>query len=391
MKHLCKTTNRVLAISNLVVESVTINIILLFLLALSSCKKQQDVPQSYKTKTLKIEQLSQHTFVHTSYLKEYKNYPCNGLIFFNDGEAILFDTPTDNAASKELINWVTKELNCKIKAVVINHYHIDCLGGLKAFHNIGIKSIASNLTVELAKSKGKEVPKIGFEKALEINIGNKKVVNTYFGEAHAKDNIVSYIPSEKVVFGGCEIKAVGANKGSLTDANISEWSNTVTRIKNEYATKATVIVPGHGKSGGIELLDYTIKLFKKATMKETQKTAIDNYIQSYNTFDIEGMIKELHENIVFENKTNGEVTLTTKGIKEFKKQAEAAKEYFKNRQQVVTSYKFSDNNVTVEIDYKAVLAIDLPNGMKAGDTLKLKGQSVFVFKDEKIISIKDKS
>ena len=40
-----------------------------------------------------------------------------------------------------------------------------------------------------------------------------------------------------------------------------DWSNTVLAVKSKYE-KAKVIIPGHGKPGNIDLLDYTTKLFK---------------------------------------------------------------------------------------------------------------------------------
>jgi metallo-beta-lactamase class B len=39
------------------------------------------------------------------------------------------------------------------------------------------------------------------------------------------------------------------------------WSETVSRLKQQYAD-ARIVIPGHGKSGGTELFDYTINLFK---------------------------------------------------------------------------------------------------------------------------------
>lgn len=126
-------------------------------------------------------------------------------------------------------------------------------------------------------------------------------------------------------------------------------------------------------------------------MKEHQKQIIVNYIESYNEFDIKGMTKDLHKDIIFENISNGNVDLRTDGIKKFINQAESAKQYFKKRQQTIKSWKFQAQKVIININYKAVLAIDLPNGMKAGDTLKLKGLSEFYFKGGKIINIKDKS
>ena len=126
-------------------------------------------------------------------------------------------------------------------------------------------------------------------------------------------------------------------------------------------------------------------------MKEQQKDIIENYIKSYNDFDIAGMTKNLSKDVVFENVSNGNVELRTEGILEFKKQAESAKHYFSRRTQTIEFWEFDKSKVSVKIDYKATLAIDLPNGMKTGDTLELKGASEFTFENGKIKSITDKS
>ncbi len=126
-------------------------------------------------------------------------------------------------------------------------------------------------------------------------------------------------------------------------------------------------------------------------MNEQQKEIVEHYVNSYNDFDISGMTKNLTENIVFKNISNGNVELKTEGLNEFKKQAELAKQYFTQRKQTIESWEFNDSKVIIEIDYKAILAIDLPNGLKTGDTLKLKGKSEFEFENGKIKSIADKS
>jgi len=126
-------------------------------------------------------------------------------------------------------------------------------------------------------------------------------------------------------------------------------------------------------------------------MKNKQKKIIENYIKSYNNFKIENMTKDLHDEIVFENISNGKVDLRTEGIEEFIKQAETAKQYFNQRTQTIESWEISGTIITIKIDYNAILNIDLPNGLKKGDTLELKGESQFEFKQDKIIRIRDKS
>lgn len=119
------------------------------------------------------------------------------------------------------------------------------------------------------------------------------------------------------------------------------------------------------------------------------KEIIEKYIEAYNSFDIEKMIFDMHNNVRFENISNGEITLTTNGIVELKNQAEQTKQYFTEREQRITNIDINNDIVEIDIDYKGILAIDFPNGLKAGDKIELKGKSIFKFKDNKIIELKD--
>lgn len=211
-----------------------------------------------------LKQLSENTFVHTSYLQtdDYGHVPCNGLVVRNGHQALIFDTPTDDQSAKELIRLVQDSLLCKIMTVVPTHFHSDCLGGLKAFHEAGIPSIANELTLELAKNSGVEIPKNGFRDSLILEIGRGKVVIKFLGQGHTRDNVVGYFPSEDVLFGGCLIKELDASKGYLGDASVDEWPATVKKVKKEFP-RVKRVVPGHGEAGDSSLLDYTQKLFTK--------------------------------------------------------------------------------------------------------------------------------
>ncbi|MEX0287992.1 MAG: nuclear transport factor 2 family protein [Flavobacteriaceae bacterium] len=126
-------------------------------------------------------------------------------------------------------------------------------------------------------------------------------------------------------------------------------------------------------------------------MKQQQRSMIKAYINAYNNMDVDGMTEDLAEDVVFENISSNKVDLRTEGLQAFKKQAESALQYFTKRKQSIKDWEFSDSKVTIVIDYEAILAIDLPNGLKKGDTLKLEGASEFEFEKGKIKSIRDKS
>jgi len=125
-------------------------------------------------------------------------------------------------------------------------------------------------------------------------------------------------------------------------------------------------------------------------MKEKRmKKIIDEYVKAFNKFDVEGMVKDLHENMEFKNITNGEVNVELNGKIAFKNQLEQGNNLFKKREMKITDQKFENNIVENKVDFKGVLAMDIPDGPKAGELIKIKNKSIFYFKNGKVISIED--
>jgi len=219
----------------------------------------------YQSENLIIQRLTDHVYVHVSFLNtdDFGKVACNGMFVVNDHQGIIFDTPTDNKGSLELINFVTGDLKIEITALIPTHFHEDCAGGIQEFEAAHIPVYACDRTIELLKKNGQKFsrPIAGFDKSITLKIGNKKVCAAYFGEGHTKDNIIGYFPEDHTIFGGCLIKEVGAGKGYLGDANTSTWPETVRKIKSKYP-KVEIVIPGHGKWGGTQLFDYTIELFQ---------------------------------------------------------------------------------------------------------------------------------
>jgi len=219
----------------------------------------------YKTKNLIIVRISPHVYQHISFLEtaSFGRVPSNGAVMVNSKQAIIFDTAADKESSAELIKFVTKSLKAKILAVIPTHFHEDCVAGIEVFNKYSIPVYASNRTIQILKDNGNAYASQfkGINEQLVLKVGSDKVMIDYIGEGHTKDNITGYFPSEGVMFGGCLIKELGASKGNLEDANVQEWPLTVRKLKQKYPNTVSVI-PGHGSSGGAELLDYTVKLFQ---------------------------------------------------------------------------------------------------------------------------------
>jgi len=217
------------------------------------------------TDDLQIIPLSKNAYLHVSWITRapYGRFTDNGLIYISDNEAVIMDTPMNDTLGVLLLDWFAKTFpGVTIKAVIATHFHNDCLGALRSFHERGIASYANYMTNESIQSDSVVKPQKTFTGKMTLRIGKQQIENRYFGEGHTKDNIVTWIPSEKILFGGCMIKALDADRGYLGDANLAQWSATVRKVKAAYP-KARYVIPGHGDYGGIPLLDYTIKMFEK--------------------------------------------------------------------------------------------------------------------------------
>ncbi len=116
---------------------------------------------------------------------------------------------------------------------------------------------------------------------------------------------------------------------------------------------------------------------------------VKNFIIAYNSFNVESMIAYLHPEVEFKNISGGVVNAHTKGIEEFRELANNSIKIFKEREQTITSFMESDDIVNIEISYRGVLAVDLPNGLKAGEILTINGKSKYVFKDNLITLLID--
>lgn len=245
------------------------NTLLFMLVALTSINSYGQKKETFQTKTLctteelVVMQISPNTFKHISFLQtnDFGKVPCNGLIVRDGNEVIIFDTPVDEKSAEKLIQWIKDTLKCNIKAIIPTHFHNDCLGGLKSFHENNIPSYASFKTIEQAKKNNYTVPQNGFGDSLNLTVGKEMVSAKFWGEGHTRDNVVAYFAAENVLFGGCLIKELNATKGYLGDANVAEWSATVKKVKKAYPD-LRIVVPGHGAHGNKKLLDYTIKLFR---------------------------------------------------------------------------------------------------------------------------------
>jgi glyoxylase-like metal-dependent hydrolase (beta-lactamase superfamily II) len=189
-------------------------------------------------------------------------FPANGLILEGDHGSVLIDTGYFPEQAELLLKWSKGSLRRPITQAVATHFHRDRTGGIPALEAVGISTVAHPLTCELARSHGTPVPTA----SADFVGGTARLAGQCElflpGAGHTRDNIVAWLPRQRVLFGGCLLKSVtSADLGNLADAVVDDWAGSARRVSERYPTRQLTI-PGHGIIGG-DPIGHTLVLLAK--------------------------------------------------------------------------------------------------------------------------------
>ncbi|MFD1769818.1 nuclear transport factor 2 family protein [Sphingobacterium suaedae] len=185
------------------------------------------------------------------------------------------------------------------------------------------------------------------------------------------------------------------------EEKIGMSENKISRLANEktkdlLAVELICFIEGLGENvldtfkriyGPIETVDSSLP---SASILNDRTNKVVQYIAAYNDMKVDNMVENLADHVLFENISNNEVTLSIQGKDAFREQAIEALSYFSEREQAIGSITHTYNSTKIVINYKAIAAMDFPNGLKKGDEISLKGKSIFEFsEDGKIVRLTD--
>ena len=216
------------------------------------------------SEAVQLTRLSDDVWLHTS---EYAypggaSYGSNGLVV-REGDALtLIDTAWGELKTDQLLAAIKEQIALPVTRALVTHYHGDRAGGIDLLEARGVQVYAHPLTQRLTQEHGLPVPDRVFEGINEIgsvvSFGRLQVV--YPGPAHAMDNLLVWLPAEKILFGGCAVRALSATSaGNTRHGDIEAWLLVLEMVAKTYGN-ASVVVPGHGDTGGIELIRHTVQL-----------------------------------------------------------------------------------------------------------------------------------
>ncbi|MDE2085737.1 MAG: nuclear transport factor 2 family protein [Xanthomonadaceae bacterium] len=121
------------------------------------------------------------------------------------------------------------------------------------------------------------------------------------------------------------------------------------------------------------------------------RALVDRYLDAYNRMDVAAMLATMQDEVVFENYTAGVLSLRTIGIAELRHLAESSRHLFSMRRQTIIAWREADDRGYASIHFEGTFAIDLPNGVRAGQSIALDGRSEFRQHDGKLVYIADHS
>jgi metallo-beta-lactamase class B len=209
-----------------------------------------------------LQPIAAGVWIHTTYfnLPTYGRYPANGLLVIDGKEALLIDLPWTDEQTAALLDWVTQSGGAVVKTVIPTHFHKDCMGGLAEAHRRGAVSYGLDKTIALARQKGLPVPQNPYSAATLLRCGGTTVCVMYPGPGHTTDNVVAWLPKQKILFAGCLVKSLDARSlGNTQDGDLAAYPTTVQKVRTAYP-QARIVVPGHGDWGGPELIEHTARL-----------------------------------------------------------------------------------------------------------------------------------
>ncbi len=248
-------------------------------LALTACSQGQadkvaspDVVESPYLDVLKkypvaLAEITPDVWVHSSNytLPGQKPISSNGLVVI-DGESLtLVDGAWGELATVNLIKTVQEKFDKPVTKMVFTHYHMDRIAGVDAAEAMGIEVFAHPETPRLAAENGYPVPNTTVAGLKEPGSRAKAgaIEIAYPGAAHSLDNLVVYVPSAQVLYGGCAVKGAGSKGMGYTGAaDMKAWPDSLNWIKATYPNTA-IVVPGHGKGADLSLIDATLALIAK--------------------------------------------------------------------------------------------------------------------------------
>lgn len=191
-----------------------------------------------------------------------QNFISNAGFVVTPSGVVVVDALGSPILAQKLIAEIKKITSQKIVAVIVSHYHADHIYGLQEFKKVGAKIYAQGegrnyLSSETAKqrliaSKIDFAPwvnentklisaDIWIDQKMKLTIGGVDFDISRVGPAHAPEDLMVYVPSEKVLFAGDLVF-----RGRIPFVGNADSKGWLVALDEIEKLNPTIVIPGHG-------------------------------------------------------------------------------------------------------------------------------------------------
>ena len=192
-------------------------------------------------------------------------FPANSVVVeARDGTLVLVGSPYTSEATRAVLAWLRGKFGERKRVAIDTHFHVDAgVGGNPAYREAKIPIYGSELTVRLLAERDPQAvpPDHVFPLARGLALDFGEPVRVEFpGPGHTRDNVVVYFPEERLLVGGCIVKA-GDTIGNTADADLDHWAASVAALAHY---DVAWIIPGHGDRFDPGLIAHSLELIEAA-------------------------------------------------------------------------------------------------------------------------------
>jgi glyoxylase-like metal-dependent hydrolase (beta-lactamase superfamily II) len=191
-----------------------------------------------------------------------QNFISNAGFIVTPAGVVVIDALGSPALAQRLLGEIRKITPLPITDVIVTHYHADHIYGLQTFKALGARIVAHHAAGEYLNSEAAQLrliasreelapwineqtrliaPDVWLDGDIDFKIGGVLLQVRAVGSSHTPEDLVIYLPQEKVLFAGdlvfrSRIPYVGK-------ADSRHW---IAALGSLIELGATTIVPGHG-------------------------------------------------------------------------------------------------------------------------------------------------
>jgi len=215
---------------------------------------------------LKPIQVAPHTYFVQGYAEmgssANQNFISNAGFVVTPKGVVVVDALGSPILAQKLIAEIKKVTNQKVVALIVSHYHADHVYGLQEFQKIGAKIYAQGegrnyLSSETANqrliaSRTDFAPWVNSDTKLisadvwidqktKLSIGGVDFYVSRVGPAHAPEDLMVYVPSEKVLFAGDLVF-----RGRIPFVGNADSKGWLIALDEIEKLNPNIVIPGHG-------------------------------------------------------------------------------------------------------------------------------------------------